>query len=425
MEATVDKPRGRIFPLIFFLVFLVITAIATVVAAADEPPQIDTGDTAWVLMASALVLLMTPALAFFYGGLVRRKNVLSVLMQCFLIMCLISIQWVLFGYTPRVRAGRRRLDRQSRLVRAQGRRPGAVRGLRGDHPAPGVHDLPDDVRDHHPGADHRRVRRADEVRGLRGLLAALGDAGLRPGLPLGLGHRRLHAQLGRARFRRRHGRAHQRRHRRARRGARARQAHRLPGERGAAAQPALRGARRRPALVRLVRLQRRQRARRGLAGNRRLRRDPRGERGRGPDLVADRVDAPRAADRPRHHHRRGGGSRRHHPGRGVRQPDRRDLDRHRRVGALLPLRGDPEGQARLRRHARRLRRARRRRDLGRDRHRALRDQDRERRRRGRPLLRQPGAALDPGQGDARDRGLVLRDELRAAQDRQRGHGRAG
>ncbi len=99
METTVGKPRSSIFPLIFFLVFLGITAIATVVAAADEPPQVDTGDTAWVLMASALVLMMTPALAFFYGGLVRRKNVLSVLMQCFLIMCLISIQWVLFGYT--------------------------------------------------------------------------------------------------------------------------------------------------------------------------------------------------------------------------------------------------------------------------------------------------------------------------------------
>jgi len=99
METTDSRTRGRIFPLIFFLVFLGITAIATVVAAADEPPKIDTGDTAWVLMSSALVLLMTPGLAFFYGGLVRRKNVLSVLMQCFLIMCLISIQWVLFGYS--------------------------------------------------------------------------------------------------------------------------------------------------------------------------------------------------------------------------------------------------------------------------------------------------------------------------------------
>ncbi len=60
----------------------------------------NSGDTAWVLVASALVLLMTiPGLAFFYGGLVRRKNVLSILMQCFIIVCVISIQWVLFGYS--------------------------------------------------------------------------------------------------------------------------------------------------------------------------------------------------------------------------------------------------------------------------------------------------------------------------------------
>jgi Amt family ammonium transporter len=60
----------------------------------------NSGDTAWVLVSSALVLLMTmPGLAFFYGGLVRRKNVLSILMQCFIILCVISIQWVLFGYS--------------------------------------------------------------------------------------------------------------------------------------------------------------------------------------------------------------------------------------------------------------------------------------------------------------------------------------
>jgi ammonium transporter, Amt family len=60
----------------------------------------NSGDTAWVLVSSALVLLMTmPGLAFFYGGLVRRKNVLSILMQCFIILCVISLQWVLFGYS--------------------------------------------------------------------------------------------------------------------------------------------------------------------------------------------------------------------------------------------------------------------------------------------------------------------------------------
>ena len=53
-----------------------------------------------MLMSTALVLLMTiPGLAFFYGGLVRRKNVLSILMQCFIILCVISLQWVLFGYS--------------------------------------------------------------------------------------------------------------------------------------------------------------------------------------------------------------------------------------------------------------------------------------------------------------------------------------
>jgi ammonium transporter, Amt family len=65
-----------------------------------EVLKMNSGDTAWVLMSTALVLLMTmPGLAFFYGGLVRRKNVLSILMQCFIILCVISIQWVLFGYS--------------------------------------------------------------------------------------------------------------------------------------------------------------------------------------------------------------------------------------------------------------------------------------------------------------------------------------
>jgi Amt family ammonium transporter len=61
--------------------------------------MVNSGDTAWVLISSALVLLMTPGLAFFYGGMVRKKNMLSVLMQCFIIMCVLSLQWVLFGYS--------------------------------------------------------------------------------------------------------------------------------------------------------------------------------------------------------------------------------------------------------------------------------------------------------------------------------------
>jgi len=67
--------------------------------SAPVVAKIDTGDTAWVLASAGLVLLMTPGLAFFYGGLVRRKNVLSILMQCFMAMCLVTLQWVLFGYS--------------------------------------------------------------------------------------------------------------------------------------------------------------------------------------------------------------------------------------------------------------------------------------------------------------------------------------
>src|SRR5512139_1164510 len=61
--------------------------------------SIDTGDTAWMLISTALVLLMTPGLAFFYGGLVRRKNVLSIMMQCLILLGVMSIQWVAFGFS--------------------------------------------------------------------------------------------------------------------------------------------------------------------------------------------------------------------------------------------------------------------------------------------------------------------------------------
>ena len=60
---------------------------------------IDTGDTAWILIATALVTMMTPALGFFYGGMVRKKNLLSTLNLSFITMGLIGVQWVLYGYT--------------------------------------------------------------------------------------------------------------------------------------------------------------------------------------------------------------------------------------------------------------------------------------------------------------------------------------
>ncbi|MGH7320024.1 MAG: ammonium transporter [Candidatus Rokuibacteriota bacterium] len=68
--------------------------------APAPAPKVDPGDTAWVLTSSALVLMMTaPGLALFYGGMVRRKNVLATLMQSFILMAVISVQWVLIGYS--------------------------------------------------------------------------------------------------------------------------------------------------------------------------------------------------------------------------------------------------------------------------------------------------------------------------------------
>ena len=69
-------------------------------AEAPVPPKFDTGDTAWMLTSSALVLMMTiPGLALFYGGLVRNKNVLSTLMHSFFCAALLSVTWVLYGYS--------------------------------------------------------------------------------------------------------------------------------------------------------------------------------------------------------------------------------------------------------------------------------------------------------------------------------------
>ena len=79
-----------LFPLLFF----------APIASAAEPPKLDAANTAWMLTSAVLVLFMTlPGLALFYAGLVRMKNVLSVLMQCFAITCIVTLAWVAVGYS--------------------------------------------------------------------------------------------------------------------------------------------------------------------------------------------------------------------------------------------------------------------------------------------------------------------------------------
>ena len=72
---------------------------SSVAFAEEAAPKIDSGDTAWMLVSSALVMLMVPGLAIFYGGLSRRKNVLNSIMMSFVALGVITIQWILFGYS--------------------------------------------------------------------------------------------------------------------------------------------------------------------------------------------------------------------------------------------------------------------------------------------------------------------------------------
>jgi Amt family ammonium transporter len=76
-----------------------LTLLAPALSWAQEAPKIDTGDTAWMLTSSALVLLMTPGLALFYAGMVRRKNVLGTMMHSFILMGVVSVLWALYGYS--------------------------------------------------------------------------------------------------------------------------------------------------------------------------------------------------------------------------------------------------------------------------------------------------------------------------------------
>src|ERR1700677_237191 len=93
--------------------------VAGPVLAADPPkiPAVDTGDTAWMLASTALVLMMTiPGLALFYAGMVRKKNVLATLMQSFAITCIVTIVWTVAGYSLAFTAGNAYIGDLSRFM---------------------------------------------------------------------------------------------------------------------------------------------------------------------------------------------------------------------------------------------------------------------------------------------------------------------
>src|SRR5262250_2250185 len=95
-SGSMDRPTAR--PARLALCAAALCLPGTALAQATEA-HADTGDTAWMLISAALVLLMTPGLALFYGGMVRRKNVLATLMYSHFALALVTVQWVLFGYS--------------------------------------------------------------------------------------------------------------------------------------------------------------------------------------------------------------------------------------------------------------------------------------------------------------------------------------
>ena len=92
---------NKLFKPLWALLLLAVSAPLAVAQEAEAAvSNIDSGDTAWMLTATVLVLLMTiPGLSLFYGGLVKSKNILSVLMQCFFITAVMSVLWVICGYS--------------------------------------------------------------------------------------------------------------------------------------------------------------------------------------------------------------------------------------------------------------------------------------------------------------------------------------
>ena len=157
--------------------------------AAYAEPTVNKGDNAWMLTSTVLVLLMTiPGLALFYGGLVRSKNMLSVLMQVFYTVCIVTLLWALYGYSLAFTGGSDFIGGFSKafLMGVTPDSKAATFSVDANITGAGLRLLPDDLRGDHPRPHRRRLRRTHEVRGGRAVRPALGHADLLPDRAHGL-----------------------------------------------------------------------------------------------------------------------------------------------------------------------------------------------------------------------------------------------
>ena len=323
--------------------------------------ELNSGDIAWVLTSTSLVLFMTAG----PGLLLRRHGPVEEHARH-------ADAELLRHGSDRRPLGRGRLQpglRQPRRTRASsatstssasrtsGRpcHPSSPTSPASFIPLDPVRGVPDDVRDHHPGPDHRGHRRPPEVRRVRRVHRHLADRRLRPTGPHGL-RRRLAGEHGCARLRRRRGRPHERRCRGAGRRAHHRQAQGLARRADASPQPAVDPHRHGHPVVRLGRVQRRLRPRRQRRRRPGAPQHLRRRLGRDARLAPRRAPEGRARHHPRRRLRCRRRSGRHHAVRRLRRLDAGDHHRLRRRRRLLPGPRPEEGVP-VRRRARRDRRA--------------------------------------------------------------------
>ena len=163
-------------------------APAAITLAADAP-TLSSANTGFMLICSALVLIMTPGLAFFYGGMVRVKSTLNMLMMSFISIGIVTILWVLYGFSMAFGTDTGGLiGWNSDWVGLSG--IGLTRAVgRLHHPDLRLRGLPDDVRHHHARPDQRCARRPGEVHRVGAVHRPVGHGRLLPGRALGLGAR--------------------------------------------------------------------------------------------------------------------------------------------------------------------------------------------------------------------------------------------
>ena len=144
--------------------------------AEEGGTAISAGDTGWLLTSSALVLAMIiPGLALFYGGMVRDKNVLSTMMYSFISVCVVSVVWVLWGYTIAFGTDVGGIVGNFEFLWSSGVGTGSL-FRHGGHPASCLHGVSTHVRGDYGGADQRGHCGTHEVHGLRAVCGPVGNA---------------------------------------------------------------------------------------------------------------------------------------------------------------------------------------------------------------------------------------------------------